>query len=219
MSRTMKSRDVLVRTLGLTAFASGLVLLLACGGDVASTTVPPAPATAAATGVGDACTPSVEASASFGSFSEREVVIESESPQCKTGVCLVNHFRGRVTCPYGQDVEGKAPSGASPCALADGGGVAPDAGRRKNQVSAQCLDRTAAKAVYCSCRCANAEGKTDDGATYCGCSSGFACTQLVSSIGSKAEQISGGYCMKAGTAYDAANACAAVFDPSIGPCP
>ncbi len=210
----MKSRHAFARTLGISSLGSALVLLLACGGDVTS----PA-ASSAVTSVGDACTPSLEARESFTSFSENEVVIESATPQCNAGVCLVNHFRGRVTCPYGQDMDGKAPPGAAACALPDGGAVAPDAGRAKNQVSAQCLDRTAAKAVYCSCRCANAAGKTDDGATYCGCPSGFACTQLVTSIGSKQDDISGAYCMKEGTAYDVTNACSAICDPATGPCP
>ena len=30
-------------------------------------------------------------------------------------VCLVYHFRGRTTCPYGQDKNGIPPSGAGPC--------------------------------------------------------------------------------------------------------
>lgn len=54
-------------------------------------------------GVGDPCTPEDEYQQSFSGFSPSEVNIESRSFQCETRVCLVNHFRGRVTCPLGQD--------------------------------------------------------------------------------------------------------------------
>ena len=38
----------------------------------------------------------------FTGFDEKEVNVESKSFQCRTRICLVNHFRGRVSCPYGQ---------------------------------------------------------------------------------------------------------------------
>lgn len=76
------------------------------------------------------------------------------------------------------------------------------------QMTAQCTDRLAKDAVYCSCRCSNIEGKTDDGAEYCACPSGFTCSQLVTSIGEKNDITSGAYCIKAGTEYHAESACA-----------
>jgi hypothetical protein len=82
-------------------------------------------------------------------------------------------------------------------------------------------DRTAADAVYCSCRCANVDGGTGDG-TYCQCPGGMTCTQLVpyfppSGPSTGAPDMSGAYCIKAGTAYDG-GACVAC-DPTQSPCP
>ena len=56
-------------------------------------------------GVGDPCIPEDEYLPNFGGFAASEVNIESRSFQCETRVCLVNHFRGRVTCPLGQNQE------------------------------------------------------------------------------------------------------------------
>jgi hypothetical protein len=85
-------------------------------------------------------------------------------------------------------------------------------------VNPQCLDRTAEKAVYCSCRCANVDGQTNDGANYCTCPNGFSCTQLVSSIGATDEGLTGAYCIRNGTGYDPNNSCQATCDPSAGNC-
>ena len=62
-------------------------------------------------GVGDPCTPEQEYEPSFIGFDEKEVNVESKSFQCQTRICLANHFQGRVSCPYGQDADGKAPNG------------------------------------------------------------------------------------------------------------
>lgn len=72
--------------------------------------------------------------------------------------------------------------------------------------ASQCADRPAEKTVYRSCRCANSDGRTDDGARYCACPDDYSCTQLVSQIG-PGDAISGSYCIKRGTAYDPATAC------------
>jgi len=176
-----------------------------------------------ATGVGDPCTPEAEYSTSFLGFDFKEVSTESADYQCFSRLCLVNHFQGRVSCPYGQDsnqnhdwgspkatapkrcttpyinspVDGKLPNGqyANP--------------NIQSQVQPQCLDRRADQAVYCSCRCANLEGKTDDGAVYCKCPDGFSCTQLYSSIGQGNQGLTGAYCIKSGSDYNANAVCAA----------
>jgi hypothetical protein len=78
------------------------------------------------------------------------------------------------------------------------------------QVEPQCADRPAAQTVYCSCRCANINGRTDDGATYCTCPGTMMCVQLYSSIGntdSGLDTITGAYCVKANTEYDANAPC------------
>jgi hypothetical protein len=166
-----------------------------------------------ATGVGDPCTPEQEYDPTFNGFSDQEVNVESKSFQCQTRLCLVNHFRGRVSCPYGQTVDGKPDHNAKTSCTVPGA-KDPITGRPGSTganckpgstdgacVLAQCTDRTADKAVYCSCRCANIDGKTDDGANYCTCPDGFACTQLVTSIGQGDTGLTGGYCIKQGTDY------------------
>jgi hypothetical protein len=171
-------------------------------------------------GVGDPCTPEQEFDQSFLGFDEKEVNVESKSFQCRTRLCLVNHFRGRVSCPYGQSSDGVPPTGTpapndSGCTIpgstskvtgADDQGNFSDP-RKKATVPAQCSDRKASQAVYCSCRCANTEGRDDDGANYCKCPDGFVCAQLVTSIGQGNEGLTGGYCIKERTEYDATLGC------------
>lgn len=53
-------------------------------------------------GVGDPCIPEDEYRENFAGFKLSEENIESRSFQCKTRLCLVNHFQGRVSCPQGQ---------------------------------------------------------------------------------------------------------------------
>lgn len=183
------------------------------------------------TGVGDPCTPEQEYNTDFNGFSEKEVNVESKSFQCQTRLCLVNHFRGRVSCPYGQiaDSQGKsAPPvpGAQACTVP--GSTTPIIGAADPKdptgnthnpvVQPECLDRTADKAVYCSCRCANVNGKTDDGAIYCKCPDGFHCAQLVSSIGTGNEGLTGGYCVKDKTDFDANASCQQSCDANLGNC-
>ena len=141
-------------------------------------------------GVGDACTPSIERDPAFRGFNENEVTIENGAQACRTQVCLVNHFRGEVASAYGNA-----------------------------NVVAQCADRTAAKAVYCSCRCSNAENKTDDSDDYCKCPDDFECANIVGSIGAPNDHFSGGYCIKKGTAYDSRSSCALSCDATAQPCP
>ena len=148
-------------------------------------------------GVGDPCIPEQEFDARFAGFDPGEVNVESRSFQCLTRLCLVNHFRGRVTCPYGQS-----------CTTPGNGDNVVGA------VQPQCTDRTAADAVYCSCRCANADGRTDDGANYCECPDAFQCTQLVNPVIGGDQNLVGGYCIKKGTEYNAASACTLSCDPN-----
>ncbi|MGC4063349.1 MAG: hypothetical protein QM784_01580 [Polyangiaceae bacterium] len=148
-------------------------------------------------GVGDPCIPEDEYGADFPGYGVEEVNVEAMSFQCETRLCLVNHFQGRVTCPYGQVVTNEdgsqlpAESVQNPCYLPDGNGhpVATD-------VSPQLLDRRAKDAVYCSCRC---DGP-DKNARYCECPSGYRCT-LLNEIPLGASQLLGSYCVRNGTAY------------------
>jgi hypothetical protein len=186
------------------------------------------------TGVGDPCTPEQEYDPTFNGFAEQEVSTEGESFQCQTRLCLVNHFQGRVSCPYGQNSAGgkpgDTPTGSSgpfvPGSPATAGcftpglltpvtgplnssgmPVDPSAGK---EVKPQCTDRTADKTVYCSCRCADING-TQNGGNFCKCPSGFTCTQLVSSLSAMSDQgLTGGYCIKQGTAFSEGSSTAAV---------
>jgi hypothetical protein len=176
------------------------------------------------TGVGDPCVPEQEFQPTFQGFNEQEVNVESKSFQCQTRLCLVNHFRGRVSCPYGQKA-GDPPAGAKLACAVPGSdpatspitGNPQDTTNGKN-VQAQCLDRTADKAVYCSCRCQNVDGRTDDGANYCTCPDGFHCSQLVTSIGAANEGLTGGYCVKDATDFNRANACGQSCDAALKNC-
>ncbi len=182
----------------------------------------------AAGGVGDPCTPEQEYDVCFAGFDEQEVNVESKSFQCQTRLCLVNHFQGRVSCPYGQSAgETKIPSGqcadllgGSPvalyagqptCSIPGGSAVLGDGAATGSLGSAfqvqvavqpQVTPRQASNTVYCSCRCANVNGATDDGPVYCACPDGYTCTQLVTSIGTTEQELTGGYCIKTGTAFN-----------------
>jgi hypothetical protein len=179
--------------------------------------------------LGAGCVPVEESAPTFQAFSVENVSVESKSATCASGLCLLNHFQGRVTCPYGQSSPGVGPTGpaGSPAAAVDSQdgcilpGATPSAkstawqvtatdvsvpGYTAGQVPPQLVgagaaNRTANETVYCSCRCANADGKTDDGATYCACPSGFACTQLIAPIGGPENDAAGAYCMRTGTGY------------------
>jgi hypothetical protein len=192
------------------------------------------------TGVGDPCTPAREYDPTFLGFDPGEVNVESKSFQCQTRLCLANHFRGRVSCPYGQTKTGGFPGGGTaPFTDSNGntvgacgipGSKSDNAGNVQPSgdavigdttpgsavgalVKAQCIDRTADKAVYCSCRCGNNEGRTDDGAVYCKCPDGFTCQQhLVTPIGPTDTGLTGAYCVKNNYAYDPVTSC-----PDNGP--
>lgn len=155
-------------------------------------------------GVGDPCTPEDEYTPNFAGYNANEVNVESKSFQCETRVCLVNHFQGRVSCKYGQEAAGTATSancyvpGTAPVV----GAVPTTANIPITQVvSPQAGNRTADKAVYCSCRC---DGD-DKNARYCKCPSGYACSHLVDDLHLGGGQLAGSYCVRDGTEYDAKN--------------
>jgi hypothetical protein len=176
-------------------------------------------------GVGDPCTPEDEYNQTFSGYKETEVNVESRSFQCETRVCLVNHFRGRVSCPYGQtaadtptfDQNGQQVSGLPPTdpkvcripgttgALATDAIVVPVPAQLYNRTATASPDRTGTgevdDAVYCSCRCKNSAGNTDDGARYCECPSGFTCSKLIDDVGLGSSELAGSYCIRDGTQF------------------
>lgn len=52
--------------------------------------------------VGAPCTPSLESDPLFAGFKITETTLEAGAPECGGGICMVNHFQGRVSCPLGQ---------------------------------------------------------------------------------------------------------------------
>jgi hypothetical protein len=140
----------------------------------------------------------------------------------------VNHFQGRVSCPYGQQADGTPVPGTLSCTSSGNSGcctpgtdlpvTGQDGGAVRATVLAQCIGRTSNDAVYCSCRCANVNGGTNDGANYCTCPSGFTCTPLYSSI-APTPPFAASYCVKDGTQNDAGSStCNNTCEPSLRNC-
>jgi hypothetical protein len=142
--------------------------------------------------IGSPCVPSVEHNPKFSGFDEVYVTVESGARSCETGLCLVNHFRGRVDCPYGQTSD-EATSDAPPCKL-PGSNASVEV-----PVPPQFVDRQADSAVYCSCRCAG-----PGPGPFCTCPTGFVCSELLplTGIDETEADAAGSYCVKAGTEFD-----------------
>ncbi len=166
--------------------------------------------------VGDPCVPEEEFREQFNGFSATEAYIESRSFQCATRVCLVNHFQGRVSCPYGQSVEDLDLPGDDPrrCRVPGTSGQREE-DRVSVPVNAWLSNRGADDAVYCSCRCAGPE----PAARYCECPSGYACTELVPELGLGRGQLAGSYCIKEGTRYAPGHPLDCRDDPAGLACP
>ena len=154
-------------------------------------------------GVGDPCTPEDEFFEDFSGFAVGEVNVESRSFQCETRVCLVNKFRGRVSCPYGTNgTPPPAADGTTPTVNHDRPCEVPGFGGYVTvPVEPQLIQRSPEVAVYCSCRCDGA----DPNARYCECPSGFECAEIVTSQTSQnsgQEQLAGSYCIRTGSDVD-----------------
>jgi hypothetical protein len=148
-------------------------------------------------GVGDPCTPEDEYNPYFSGFSAAEINIETRSLQCETRLCLVNHFQGRVTCPYGQTAD--MLSGAAQTSERQYCHTPGSSERVQMPVASQLTARRARDSVYCSCRC---DGP-NPGVSYCRCPSGFVCTELLTRIDELgSEELAGSYCVKSGTVFE-----------------
>jgi hypothetical protein len=123
------------------------------------------------------------------------VNVEIPSAECASSICLINHFQGRTTCPYGQAApSGDEQAGEPICALPDG------SARVAVAVEPQVVERPPEDTVYCSCRCNGPEGT----GPFCACPQGFECTELVPDLGlafQGSPEIAGSYCIKPGTAF------------------
>ena len=147
-------------------------------------------------GVGHPCIPEDEYRTLFSGFGATEVYVESRSFQCMTRVCLVDHFQGRVSCPYGQTEDDLSLPGDDPKRCR----VPATDGREEGEEIEVAVDpwlvaRPPEDAVYCSCRC---DGP-DPSADYCECPSGYACRELVPDLGPLGSgNLAGSYCVKDG---------------------
>jgi len=169
-------------------------------------------------GVGDPCIPEVEYQALFGGHSVHGADVESRSFQCETRLCLVNHFQGRVNCPYGQalDTLDRDPSAPARCRFP--GSEGSHSGEVATvPVRPWLIDRPASEAVYCSCRCDGPES----GGDYCECPSGFSCQELIPDLGDNQERLIGSYCVRNGTEYreEAASGVTCLEAPEHPNCP
>lgn len=171
-------------------------------------------------GIGDPCIPEDEYRPNFSNFAATEVYIESRSFQCETRVCLVNHFQGRVSCPYGQSSEmlSLPPDAPERCRIPGTDGT--EEGESVDvRVEPWRVDRAPDDSVYCSCRC---DGPDPD-AQYCECPSGYSCEELVPELGvsnTGRRQLTGSYCIKAGTKYRPSGHVAdCQTDPDASTCP
>jgi hypothetical protein len=169
-------------------------------------------------GLGDPCLPESEYYPLMNGFALGEVYVETRSFQCESRVCLVNHFQGRVSCPYGQTQADLTKPGNAPERCRVPGTTGDDPSEQvRLPVAAWNTARPPATAVYCSCRCHGPDAEAD----YCECPSGFVCEPLTPTMNLAARQLEGSYCIKAGTHFEAADAAAPSCreDPAQGTCP
>jgi hypothetical protein len=121
-------------------------------------------------------------------YSVREVNIIDRSSLCSSGICVVNHFQGLVSCPYGQA------AGAADC-LRPGSNEA-----ISGAIPPQLVERQAAVASICSCQC--------DGpgpGPYCTCPESMQCEHLIDDLGLGSSNLAGSYCIPKGSAYTASD--------------
>lgn len=135
----------------------------------------------------------------FSGHSANEVSIFDRSTICSSGFCVMNHFQGLVSCPYGQA------AGAGDC-LVPGSDDAVSVA-----VKPQLVERQAAIASICSCQC--------DGpgpGPYCTCPESMQCEHLIDDLGLGSPNLAGSYCIPKGTAYDPGAPRTECVEPNCG---
>lgn len=149
--------------------------------------------------VGAPCVPETERAADFPGWSLGEVAIEEGMGMCETRTCLINHYQGRVSCPYGQDEDSLAlpPDDPRRCRTPGLAGAPDETAPVTVAVPPAYADRPPQDAAYCSCRCDGPDPSVD----YCECPSGFSCEPLIEDLLST-KGYAGSYCVKQGTEYD-----------------
>jgi hypothetical protein len=158
--------------------------------------------------VGEHCTPDSEDAEYFSGFSTDEVNFGLQDTDCASRICLSFHFRGRMTCPYGQSDPGMADPSSPEERFCHFAGVSDPQHRVAVPVGPQCTQRRASQAVFCSCRC----GGGEPGASYCACPAGTHCVVGVG-FGDRLrdpEHLVGDYCIRDDADY--------VVDTPCTPC-
>jgi hypothetical protein len=78
--------------------------------------------------IGDPCIPDPEKNFVFANFNLGETtLVSNDFNACETGLCLINHFQGRVSCPLGQAAP-KPCNGPADATTCDGGQACVEAG-------------------------------------------------------------------------------------------
>ena len=195
----------------------------------------------AVSGGGDPCIPEDEFNPKFSQSVGEDLVIDVNSVQCETRVCLRHYFRGRVSCPFGNAARGQQVAGST-CKQVPGrrglytltGEWTGDAATLccpvlgdieqkpvNEKVDPQCEGRKADKAVYCSCRCGVPDDPDIDKSkvSLCDCPTGYSCKPLCDQRNGNCSLVPkgkwGSYCVKEGAA--GANFNPAQFDAQCGP--
>lgn len=146
--------------------------------------------------LGAPCIPDVEFDESFSGFDVDEISIQTGDLGCGGNFCLVHHFQGRVTCPYGQTADAIVslpPDDPTRCRRLERRNaeeVAPDRGVLV-PVLPQISGRPADESVFCSCRCAAREPD----APVCACPNGFECAPLFDDPSFQGTALGGSYCV------------------------
>jgi hypothetical protein len=141
--------------------------------------------------LGSPCVPEIERRPDFAGFVLQQAVVNTDNAACDSGLCLVNHFQGRVSCPYGQaqgDLDASAPGCTAPWSEEP----------VSTPVDAQRLQRSAERMVTCSCRC---DGPGDG--PFCECPATMECSPVIGQTGMpEGDALAGSYCIPRGTLYN-----------------
>lgn len=156
-------------------------LMLACSEEGS---LPTSTANTSGAALGRPCLPQEELSPDFPGYTVSGVSVERGNPTCKSGVCLIQGFQGRASCPYGQiDANGG-------CVTASGEPVSVS-------VEPQLVQRRADLGATCSCRCAGSGP-----GPYCSCGNGMKCLPLLASVGLDEDDSAGSYCVPDQAVYE-----------------
>jgi hypothetical protein len=115
--------------------------------------------------LGAVCVPEDETQSQFSGYSITEVNYQDWGTTCASDLCLVNHFQGRVSCPYGQPADRDA---ASERCYVPGSDVLVTV-----PVPPQLTGRRPEIATTCSCKC----GGIGPG-PFCACPTGLECVEV-----------------------------------------